>query len=200
MASSYVTAAEVQAALPISSTDDVSLLNIAITGASRGIDSYCGQRFWVDSAVTVRQYHASESRHLVVDPISTTTGLIVETDTAGDGTFATTLTITTDFLLQPVNAAAETPPEPYTLIWLPSASFPLSTNGRPTVQVTAKFGWPAIPDDVRAAALLLARDLFKEMKDAPFGVAGTAEFGVLRIRQNSTARTLLSRYRRAMVA
>lgn len=197
MASNYVAAGELQAALPTSSSADVPLVEMAVKGASRGIDRWCGQRFWVDTAVVARYYTPQTCDSVKVDPISTTSGLIVQTDTGGDGTYATTLTINTDFLLQPVNAAADS--QPYTSIWLPTTTFPTSF-GRATVKVTAKFGWATVPDDIHAAALLLARDLFKEMKDSPFGVAGTAEFGVMRIRQNATAQRLLAPYRRAMVA
>lgn len=200
MTDTYITAPELQAALPAVDVTDQVLTNIAIDAASRGIDAWCGQRFWLPSTVTARQYSPENESLCRPDPIATTTGLIVQTDTAGNGTFSTTLTITTDFLLRPTNAADETPVQPYTQIWLPTALFPLPYDGRPTVKVTAKFGWPAVPGDVKAAALLLARDLFKEMKDAPFSVAGTAEFGVLRIRQNTTAQRLLARYRRALVA
>lgn len=198
MANAYVTVPELQNALPVSDPGDVVLLGTAIDGASRSVDAYCGQRFWTDSAVKIRDYWATGGL-LTVDPISTATGLIVKTDTAGDGTYATTLTISTDFILLPSNAPDNYPAAPYTQIWLPNGMFP-SYPRRPNVQVTATFGWPAVPEDVKAAAMLLARDLFKELKDAPFGVAGVAEFGVLRIRQNPTARMLLGRYRRALVA
>jgi hypothetical protein len=52
-------------------------------------------------------------------------------------------------------------------------------DGRPTVQVTAKFGWPAVPDDVTKACLVQAGQLHKA-KDTPFGVAGVSDMGVLR--------------------
>lgn len=198
MANAYLTVPELQNALPVSDSGDVVLLGTAIDGASRSVDAYCGQRFWADATVKTREYWASGNLARV-DPISTTNGLIVKTDPASDGTFGTTLTITTDFVLLPANAPDNYPAAPYTQILLPDTTFPWSAR-RPNLQVTATFGWPAVPEDVKAAAMLLARDLYKELKDAPFGVAGVAEFGVLRIRQNPTARMLLGRYRRALVA
>lgn len=197
MADTYVSTAELTFALPTSNLDDAVLADLAVKGASRAVDSYCGQTFFQSD--DVRYYLPRYTDLVKVHPIATATGLIVKTDTAGDGTYATTLTINTDFLLRPTNAATLTPAQPYTQIWLPSSSFPTFWSGRETVQVTATFGWPAVPDDIKAATLLLARDLFKELKDAPFGVAGTSEFGVLRIRQNQTARDLLSRYQRPLV-
>ena len=200
MTSTYLAVPELQEALPTSDPSDVALLNIAIEAASRAVDSYCGQRFWQDDTVKTREYYSETCDTVTTDPISTTSGLIVKTDSAGDGTYATTLTISTDFILLPVNAPDNYPVEPYTQIYLPASSFPVRFTKRPNVQVTAQFGWSAVPGDVKAAALLIARDLFKEAKDAPFGVAGIAEFGVLRIRANSTARMLLSRYQKPLVA
>jgi hypothetical protein len=70
--------------------------------------------------------------------------------------------------------------------------FPLSDR-RATLQVTAKFGWSAVPVDVEEACLLKAASLFKR-KDAPFGVAGFGEFGVVRIRRDSDVGELLNPY------
>ena len=129
--------------------------------------------------------------------ISTLTGLIVKIDTDYDGTFETTLTIDTDFILEPLNALTEVPAWPYTEIVL-VANYAFPTGRRAGAQVTAKFGWPAIPDDVTMANALLAHDLFKS-KDAPFGVAGATDFGVLRIKQNSTIMALLEGFRKVSV-
>jgi hypothetical protein len=51
---------------------------------------------------------------------------------------------------------------------------------RPSVQITALWGWPAVPSLVTEACYQLAEETFK-LKDAPFGVAGVNDFGVLRI-------------------
>jgi hypothetical protein len=44
------------------------------------------------------------------------------------------------------------------------------------VKVTATFGWPAVPAEVRQAALIQAVRLFKR-KGSPFGIAGSPEDG-----------------------
>jgi hypothetical protein len=139
-------------------------LERAGNAAARQIDAHCGRShgFWVDSEVKVREFYADSAYECCVDDISTTTGLIVKTDPAGDGTFATTLTIGTDFIVQPSNAADRTPVWPYTELVIPASStsyFP-ECGRRPGVQVTAKFGWPAVPDDVAMAWLLRAGNLF----------------------------------------
>ena len=176
------------------------LVDLAVGAASRSIENYVGHRFFVDATVTARQFNADDTSSLTIpEGISTATGLIVQTDAAGDGTFETTLTINTDFVLEPVNSLVLYPARPYTEIRLLTGSFPQPANGQPGVKVTAKFGWPAIPDDVTLACILLSKDLVKA-KDAPFGVAGTSDFGVLRIRQNATVIALLQPYRPAFLA
>lgn len=169
----------------------------SINAASREIDGWCGRRFWQDSTVAAREFYADDARCCHVDDISTVTGLVVKIDEDADGTFETTLTITTDFVLLPSNAADESPARPYTEIRLvDNYSFPVPGNGRPGVQVTAKFGWPAVPDDVTKACLVQATDLFKA-KDAVFAIAGGAELGQLRVTSglNRIAKALLAPYR-----
>ncbi len=187
----YCTAEQLRSALAINDTMSDDFLELCINSASRAIDKHVRNKFWVDTAVTIREFQPADSYTVQVpDGISTTTGLIVKTDSGGDGSFGTTLTITTDFLLRPVNAADEYPVRPYTEIFAINGDLPLLTNGRYGVQVTAKFGWAAIPSDITLACVLLAKDLSKA-KDAPFGVAGSNEFGVLRIRRNQTVVDLL---------
>lgn len=168
----------------------------------------CGWRFWQDSSVATREFYALDYRccDLLFQPestdgagISTTTGLVVKIDEDGDGTFETTLTISTDFILKPLNAADRVPVWPYTEIYLAdNYRFPCLSNGRPGVQVTAKFGWPAVPDDVTTATLMLAADLHKS-KDTQFGVAGTNDYGFVRMSKNNLAMALLAPYMKASV-
>jgi hypothetical protein len=47
-------------------------------------------------------------------------------------------------------------------------------------QVTAQWGWPAIPDEINEACLFMAQRLFKR-KDSPEGVAGMSDIGLMRI-------------------
>lgn len=196
----YCTLPQAKLAVGVTDTLDDTFLDIAINAASRQIDGYVGYRFWQDSTVKTREFWADDYRCVYLDEgISTTSGLIVKIDEDGDGAFETTLTITTDFILKPANAPDMVPVQPWTEIHLAdNYSFPILSNGRPGVQVTAQFGWPAVPDDVTMACILLAHDLFKS-KDAPFGVAGASDFGVLRITQNRTVMNLLAPYKKVAV-
>lgn len=195
----YITQAEFKAAtsggiLTTSSNDDIDR---AINAASRSIDNWCNRRFWADSTAVVRYYTASDSSVVLVDDISTSSSLTVKTDAGGDGTYETTWTINTDFRLMPLNAAADS--EPWTMlskITTGSYAFPTGDNA---VQVTAAFGWAAVPEPVKQATLILAGRYFHR-RTSPFGVAGSNDMGVVRISKNDNDVTqLISAYRRIAV-
>lgn len=207
----YCTIEDLKEELGVSDTGDDSKLTRSISAASRQIEGFTGwPRFWHDANPVAREFYADSPRTLylledeVGDGIATATGLIVKVDSDGDGTFEQTLTIGTDFLLLPRNAAQRTPAWPYTELAaaLPSSSYYWPCGiGRPSVQITAKWGWPTVPDDVMKACLIQAAELFKA-KDTAFGVAGiNSEFGVMRVRPSlhPTAVALLAPYRKPAV-
>lgn len=202
MASDYCTSAALKAELGISDTDNDTQIATAISAASRQIDGYCGRSFWQDTDVVTREVFAEspvcvnllEQDEEPAREISTVTGLIVKIDDDGDGTFETTLTIATDFILLPRNAATDN--RGFSEIRLvENYHFPRPSNGRAGVQVTAKFGWPAVPDDVEKAALIQAAQLFKA-KDAVFGAVALGESNAMYLRStlNPSAKALLARF------
>jgi len=136
------------------------------------IDRYTGRRhgFWQDGSVSTREYHADDAWCVQVDDISTATGLIVKADETDDGTYGSTLTITTDFVLYPLNFGDETPARPWDEIRIvPSSRYRFPVTSRAGVQVTAKFGWAAVPDEVKLANIFQAQMLYSS-KDARGGV------------------------------
>ena len=200
----YCTVLQVQDELGLSGTQGLTKVDTAIAAASRAVDRFCGRRFWQDSALVTREYFADNSLDCMVDDISTATGLIVKTDLNSTGTFDTTLTITTNFILLPTNAADEVPVQPYTQIRVVDAGvsqFPVWNNGRPGVQITAKFGWPAVPDDVTKATIIQACQLYKA-GDAVFGGLSFGDGTSLRVRNglNPMAESLLEYYCKPRVA
>jgi hypothetical protein len=203
----YTTLAQIKAEMRIGTNDtaDDTRLELAVAAASRQIDAYCGRRFWQDATVKVREFFADGPVTCFTDDISTTVGLIVAVDEAEDGSYSETLTLGTDFILLPANADDDVPARPFTEIRIVEtdnySGFPWRTL-RPSVRVTAKFGWPAIPDDVTKAALIQASQLFKA-SDAVFGAAQFGEAGVaLRVqaRLNPMAEALLEAYAKPRVA
>jgi hypothetical protein len=152
--------------------------------------------------VADRQYRPVDYRCIAVDDISTTTGLVVKLDEDDDGVFETTLTITTDFILEPFNAADEVPVWPYDAIRLVSGyNYPCLASGRPSVQVSAKFGWPAVPDDIAEACRIQAKNLYKATSGAFQGFQVSAETGaVMRTPGlDYVAMALLEQYRKGWV-
>lgn len=174
----YCTVAEVRSQLTDSSSKlDAALLEKAVNGTSRAIDEYCGRRFWQDAAPAARLYVAGCRDRLEVADISTQVGLLVEVDPGRSGTW-TTLDAA-DYHLEPLNADMDGSAYAWwTLVIDSGAGLPVSK--RPLVRITARWGWSAVPDQVSSAAVLKAVSLFKR-KDAPFGIAGFADFGGVRI-------------------
>lgn len=175
---------------------NTATLERAINAASRAVDDYCGRVFWQDTTVIERTFLVQNRNVAFVDDISTRTGLIVKTGSDGT-TFPTTLAAGTDFILEPRNAdkfSGTGPAHAFNRIRLVGGQIFQVDSVRPTLSVTARFGWSAVPDEVQQAALLKATALFKR-KDAPFGVAGFGEFGAVRItRMDPDAAELLRRF------
>jgi hypothetical protein len=181
VANEYISASTLKTTLGITVTTYDTDIGTACSAASRGIDGACNRRFWADSTTSsVRYYTPSPtSRTLAIDDLVTLTSVL--TDTAADNTFSTTLTVNTDFVLEPLNAAAETPARPYTQIVLhDSTSY--WPDRRRSVKVTGKFGWAAVPDEVVRATTILATKLFKR-QESPFGIvtAGVDQATAMRI-------------------
>lgn len=193
----YATLAQVKDTLALGSgTTQDAKLERAINAASRQIDGATARRFWQDGSVQAVEFYADNPTLCYVDDISTTTGLIVKVDSAYDGTYATTLTINSHFILLPRNAATRTPVWPWTQIQLTpeaTAYFPVSV--RPSVQVTAKFGWPAVPDDITQACIIQAIQLYKS-PDATFGGLSFGDGSFMRVRSalNPLAESLIEPY------
>jgi hypothetical protein len=168
-----------------------------LESASRAVDGVCGRRFWQDTTATARTLTTTLNQACVEFPpgwdISTTTGLVV-TSSAG------TWTLGTHFQLRPDGGVGPTGEAwPYTSFHGVDGQALTMTTW--SMSITARWGWPGGPPPaVVEATLILAADYWK-LKDAPFGVAGFGDMGVVRVRQNARALELLAPYRhgRALV-
>lgn len=175
--SNYTTRADVKASLgiPSGSTGDDDAIDAAIAAAEALVDNYTGRTFVAASAT--RTYLPRTASILDVDDLtSVTSGLTVKTDEDQDGVFETTLTITTDFV-----AVGNT--APFRTLTNVNRGWPLSLYGRPTVEITAVFGYAAaVPANIKQAALLMSCRLFQR-KASPLGFQAGAisDFGPVRI-------------------
>lgn len=186
---------DVKTALGISDTVDDARLNLAIDAATALIQDYCGRQFTQDASATARVYVAVNDFLAMTDDISTTSGLIVQTDPGEDGSFSQTWTAA-DYQLEPLNGKINGRTVPYnTIRAIRTLTFPLD-YGQALVRVTARWGWAAIPNAVKQAAIIQSITIFKS-PDAPFGATPFAETGILRLRSSlhPTAAALLADYR-----
>ena len=181
----YATLTQIKAYMSISDNTDNDLLEDLVESASRSIDRIANRRFYLDSTASARLYRAYSDIFVYVDDIGTTSSLVVATDENGNGTYSKTLTLNQDYILDPLTASSLG--RPFTQLTMVSNTetgpiFPgLTQNGlRPGVQVTARWGWPSVPDDINMACLILAADLYKR-KDAPGGILGLGDLGVVRM-------------------
>ncbi len=173
MANEYAELSELRSMRGITdgNTDQDGDLQRALTRASRAIDDRTGRRFFADDNTSARTYRtagrlaADEGRWLLVVDDIADTSVTVE---LGDGT---TWTAYTDYELDPENAVARG----RAVTGLARASWPASR-----VRVTARWGWPAVPDPIVEATLLLANRRFMR-RDSPEGVAGLAQEGPVRV-------------------
>jgi hypothetical protein len=191
---SYATTAELKSYLRITDTTDDTLLTAALATASRLVEHHCSRQFNKDSPATptARVYYPLNQSDAAVDDFYTTTGLIVAMSTADDGTYGTTLTAA-QYQLLPLNGVRSGEAGwPYFRLRLQNTTF--TSTVRPQLQVTASWGWNAVPAAVKQATVYMAEEVYK-LKGAPFGVANTDQFGPIRVRENPRVMAMLAPYR-----
>jgi hypothetical protein len=178
---------------------DLLIERIALEAAARAIDSYCGRVFRAsltaaspriftarDSSVTTGWYGQSNlssgwygpsamssgwySQYSVdTDDVFDTTGATVAFDATGNGAYTQAVT---GFRWMPSLAPSRF--EPYNGLLFDIGIIPPLWQGG--IQVTSKWGWTKTPAAVQEANLIQAARWMKR-RDAPFGIAGSPEFG-----------------------
>lgn len=168
------------------------LIDDAIRAASRLIDYRCGRRFYADPVLVARTFRAFDryvatldgGQELLIDDLASATGLTVESRT----TFGGAWSAVTGWELGPDNAAVDGLP----WRWIAALAGWLSDATR--VRITARWGWPSVPDGVSQATALLAARLYGR-KDSPEGVLGNSEWGAVRVsRFDPDVETLIAPY------
>lgn len=151
---------------------DPILASVADAAAER-IDAYCGRTFSVASGVSTWLVEPARVGWRIETPdFASTSGLVVET------TFDhVAWSSTSAFVAYPLNHLDGFP---YTEIRFTTAAPPAAQDARPTVRVTAPFGWASTPAPVEFANKLQAARWFRR-KDTPDGLAGGGDFGIVRV-------------------
>lgn len=170
---SYADLADLKTRLRLTTTADDAELTQKLVVASARIDKDCHRSFGLDYTTSARVFSITSAKTLVVDDFATTTGLVVAT---GVTTFSTV--DSGAYRVKPDNSIAKG-----RAAWVLEARegryyWPVGCGV--DVQVTAQWGWPAIPDEITEACLFMAQRLFKR-KDSPEGVAGLSEIGLVRV-------------------
>ena len=162
--------------IPSSTSSENTAIDNAIAAADAEIDQITGRTFVVPSGATAKTFIPYDDYTLYVDDVAQLTGLVVKEDTSLNGTYDTTLTITTDYVVDGNNA-------PYRVIKrVDGDTWPRDRYGRPTVEVTAFYGYGmAVPDQIKQCSLVIAARLYQR-RSSPLGFqAGSVDVGFVRI-------------------
>lgn len=185
----YVGLEEMKDRLGIDENDQDYALQTSIAAAAGWVNEYCQRHF--NRITEVRTFQPQDIWLLDVDDIVPGTAISLRVDQDGDGIYEDTWTKDTDYQLRlgpgQYNTGATGLPKPYRQVqvigsgkWFPF-TWPYSPLNR--VQIATTWGWTYVPWQVTEANRILAADEFK-MKDAPFGITGVADLGVMRIQSN----------------
>jgi hypothetical protein len=192
---SYATLSEFKAAVGITDTTDDSALQSVLDATDTLIDLYCDRKTGFGTATETRYYTAEDWEYVLTDDLVSVTTL--QTDDDANGTYETTWTVGTDYVLAPRNAALDG--FPYTEIdtsvtW--PRNFPKDVYLG--VKVVGVFGFPAVPAAVKQAEIIQAGAVWNS-RTAPFGVIGSADLGgILRMSRalHPEAALILEPYRK----
>ncbi len=193
----YLTVDQLKTALQITNDSKDVLLQLAISSASRQIDTHCRDQFWSAATPSARVLAPDYSADIFTGAYASTVGMTVETDDDNDGVFET-LWSATDWQAEPLSPQAGYPFNRVVAVGarhFPGARkhhylrYPYylygygNQNGnqlgwfadrspRARVRITARWGWPSVPSQVVQACQLIAIDNYKS-KDFTNGSAGT---------------------------
>jgi hypothetical protein len=167
VANEYADWEELKEMRSISTTSQDDALKRAVTRASRAIDLRCGRRFWRDGETSTLTFPDLRGRSIVSGSS--------ETFLTGDIATTSTLSVT----IGGVESAPEGLSFSYFSSFEPRGAITGITRsswwgGR--IQLTAEYGWPAVPESIEEATLLLANRRYMR-KDSPEGTSGWSTEG-----------------------
>ena len=192
---SYATLAQFKAAVGITDTTDDTALQAVLDATDTLIDLYCDRKTGFGTASETRYYTAEDYQYVLTDDLVSITTL--QTDDDANGTYETTWTAGTDYVLAPRNAALDG--FPYTEIdtsvtW--PRNFPKDVYLG--VKVVGVFGFPSVPSAVTQAEIIQGNAVWSS-RTAAFGVIGSADLGgILRMSRalHPEAALILEPYRK----
>jgi hypothetical protein len=158
----YATTAELKAFCRVTDNVDDAQFALAVTAASRIVDSFCGRRFGKVSMATSWTFPVEYARHqggwvALIEDLSSATGLTVTV--AGSAV--------TNYTLGPARATDK---------GRPYASILMASYAETVTMVSDAWGWASVPTPIKQATLLQGSRLMVR-RDSPFGVAGSPDTG-----------------------
>ena len=150
----YISVEELKSSLSLQSSYADADIQNAVVAASRSIDARVGRTFTLGTAGEVRTYETNAPGWVEIDDANAITSVVVNGTAAVSGT---------DY-----NQVAGGVGWPITTLEsIGGYTFPTRTR---VIVVTGQFGWPAVPESVKAAAKIVAARFLTRARAAPFGV------------------------------
>ncbi len=180
----YIDRDMVKQALFLTTAEWDGYLDLLIGAAADAVSRHADRQFLASQEPEGRYFDGRSGMTLDIDDAVSVSSFKV--DTSGDGDFGVALIEGVDFDLYPLNS-------------VPKFSVKLRKKGQlssfppfgRSVEVVARWGWPAVPDVVRESVLLTASRWFKR-RDTGYGDAYSGESGLL----DSDVVAMLAPYRR----
>jgi len=158
----------------------------ALLAAERAVSEFCARSFAAAGAsATARLYAPSGIDALRIHDCTEVTNIAVS---------GTTLASTT-YQLEPYAVSWSGASEPYQQVRRLDNVWTVSTPGKATITVTAKWGWAAVPAEVAEATKIIGKDILQQ-RHTVGNIAAVGDFGGS-VRLNTYVRQLLGPLRRA---
>ena len=142
-------------------TDFAGALDVWIRAVERYINGITGRIFTLDTADATKYYDGRNEDTLFIADLNSLTSLVVK---SSDLTTTDHTCTSSDYLLLPLNKPSD---EPYTAIRVHPNGYYLNwPAGIKRIEVTGRFGWPKIPEDIKLAATMLVASLYEERHTA----------------------------------
>ena len=186
----YIGLEEFKDRMGITDSSEDYACQTAIAASAGWINEYCGRAF--NRVAETRTFEPDSTGLLNTDDIVPGATITLRVDQDGDGVYEESWIQGTDYALRlgpgNYNVNASGTPRPYRQAYVINSGryFPALAaiyTRLDRVQINTTWGWPMVPWQVTEANRILAADEFK-MKDAPFGVAGVSDYGLVRIQSN----------------
>lgn len=195
----YAELAEVRGWLGLPNSYDDPELGYALASAESAIDTHCGYPFSKDTSATAKVFLPTNLRLLDIAAQSftfwTTSGLVVKSDEDNDGVFEVTWAAA-DYQLEPLNGRGPGGVTwPYTALRaVGDRWWPVPSDGKASVEITAQWGWTAVPSNVRLATLMLTA-AWHQRRNTMTGRGGFDGFFTSAISDDQSISDLLAPFR-----